>query len=105
MAPGKVPGAGVDPGELNGLLGEGLDGMLGVEKLRLPRLPDEPPPPARAQALDSRVSQNTKHREIKSPIATYSFFVVFIFAGAPVFKVEPFSHTPDINGFGVCLAD
>lgn len=47
------------PGE-EGLMGElvsGLDGILGDEKLRLPRLPADPPRPARAQALDSRATQ------------------------------------------------
>jgi hypothetical protein len=102
-APGKAPGAGVDPGELNGLLGEELDGALGVEKLLLPRLPDEPPPPALAHALDSRMIQNTKHREIKSPKARYSFFLVFIFDCAPVFRFEEFPQTPDTHGDGTCL--
>jgi len=87
-APGKVLGVCVGPGLLNGLLGDGLEGILGVEKLRLPRLPDELPPPALAHALDSRVIQNTKQREIKIPIATYSFFLVFILDCAPIFKVK-----------------
>lgn len=93
-APGKVLGVCVGPGLLNGLLGDGLEGILGVEKLRLPRLPDELPPPALAHALDSRVIQNTKQREIKIPIATYSFFLVFISDCAPFLKVKWSSQPP-----------
>ncbi|MFZ2446424.1 MAG: hypothetical protein WAW37_08705 [Syntrophobacteraceae bacterium] len=56
---GVAPGA-PNPG-LGGVTGEGegdgdgvgLGGVAGLEKLRLPRLPDEPPPPALAQALVS----------------------------------------------------
>ncbi len=33
--------------------GEALEGICGEEKLLLPRLPMDRPPPARAQALDS----------------------------------------------------
>jgi hypothetical protein len=73
-----------------GLVGVGLEGELGVEKLRLPRLPDEPPPAALAHAVDSRAIQITKHREIKSPVATHNLFLVFIFDFALVFKVWGF---------------
>lgn len=38
-----------EPG-MPGEPGDGREGMLGDEKLRLPLLPDEIPPPARAQA-------------------------------------------------------
>ncbi|NTU47398.1 MAG: hypothetical protein HGA84_00155 [Syntrophobacteraceae bacterium] len=41
--------SGFEPG-VPGELGDGRDGMLGEEKLRLPLLPEDPPPPARAQA-------------------------------------------------------
>jgi hypothetical protein len=92
--PGKVPGAGVDPGVPNGLLEEGLDGVLGAEKLRLPRLPEEPPPPALAHALDSRTIQNTKHSEIKSPRETYNLFLVFISILLPFSKLRSFHSHP-----------
>ena len=40
--------------------------MLGLEKLRLPRLPMEPPPPARAHALDSiDVAANKRNMLVK----------------------------------------
>lgn len=37
------------------------EGALGDEKLRLPRLPDEPPPPALAQAVDSTMVENANN--------------------------------------------
>ena len=40
--------------------------MLGLEKLRLPRLPMEPPPPARAHATDSMdVAANKRNTHVK----------------------------------------
>jgi hypothetical protein len=86
-----------------GLLGEGLDGALGVEKLRLPRLPYEPPPPTLAQALVSKNVEKTKQRAIKSPMATHNRCFVFIFKFALVFKVEGLLKTPDFHGSVTCL--
>jgi hypothetical protein len=39
--------------------GDGLEGEEGVEKDRLPRLPVDRPPPARAHAADSRTRKET----------------------------------------------
>lgn len=49
IGPRGVVKSELEPGML-GELGDGREGMLGDEKLRLPLLPEEPPPPARAQA-------------------------------------------------------
>jgi hypothetical protein len=67
-------------GDEYGVLGEdGLDGMLGVEKLRLPRLPMEPPLPARAQALDSMKPARHKNNNVDKTIpAKTIFFIIFI---------------------------
>jgi len=77
--------------------------MLGAEKLLLPRLPEEPPPPALAQALDSRMIQKAKLREINSPMTRYDLFFAFILDFAPVFKVLEVSQTLDTHGSGTCL--
>ena len=39
---------------------EGLDGMLGAEKLLDPRIPEPPPPPALAQALEDIIVEAAK---------------------------------------------
>jgi hypothetical protein len=75
-------------------VGDGLDGVLGVEKLRLPRLPDEPPPPALAHAVDSRAVEVMKHKEIKSPRATHKLFFVLMFGFTLVFKGTVFLRCP-----------
>ena len=74
----------VIPGpELNGCEpGEGLDGVDGVEKERLPRLPMERPPPARAQAADSSTSVSAKNAIMKTAkiakvLLVRSFTLVF----------------------------
>jgi hypothetical protein len=67
-----------------GLLGEGLDGMLGAEKLRLPRLPEDPPPPALAQALDSNTVEIRKSTKIITATAKQSLFLFSIFGCAPL---------------------
>ncbi|MEM5790146.1 MAG: hypothetical protein AAGU11_22745 [Syntrophobacteraceae bacterium] len=80
--PGKGVGLGVPiPGGLAGWGdGDGLEGMAGLEKLRLPRLPDDPPPPARAHALDSRTTLSANRAKTVNAIA----------ARAPVFLLMPF---------------
>ena len=67
---GLRPGA-VIPGEL----GEELDGARGAEKLRLPRLPKDPPPPARAQAVDSRkvAAPKKKRTDSAKPVNRFLF--------------------------------
>ena len=81
--PGE-PGMGFRPGVLSpGEPVEGLDGIFGVEKLRLPRPPDDPPPPALAQALDSiRVNapnrSTTKNRVLRCSLL--GFLIVLLFS-------------------------
>lgn len=45
---------------------DGFDGMLGAENVRDPRIPEEPPPPALAQAIeDIIVEAAKKNRHVK----------------------------------------
>ena len=67
--------------------------MLGDEKLRLPRLPDEPPPPALAHTPDSRTVENMKSMKIIIAAAKYRLFPLFIFGFAPVWNVGNSSQT------------
>ncbi len=72
-----VPREGFRPGVLRpGEAVDGFDGVLGEEKLRPPRLPIELPPPARAQALDSKKVDTVKKTRTKSAIPAISFFLI-----------------------------
>jgi len=77
---GGEPGTCLEPGVPNPGLegdgpGEGLEGgALGAEKLRLPRLPEDDPPPARAQALDSSSVATQNMTMIENNTAKYKAF-------------------------------
>jgi len=73
--PGANPGFGLIPGVGDGVLDGGIDG---AEKLRLPRLPDEPPPPALAQAEFSSVAHRIIHSTVKRIKAPSALFVLLI---------------------------
>ena len=55
---------------------DGLEGVLGEEKLRPPRLPAELPPPALAQALDSTKVESAKNNTTKSAKPAISCFLI-----------------------------
>jgi hypothetical protein len=72
-----VPRAGFLPGVLRpGEPIDGLEGELGEEKLRLPRLPEELPPPALAQALDSTKVEKAKKNTTTSVKPAISCFFI-----------------------------
>jgi hypothetical protein len=79
---GFLPGV-PSPGEL----GDGLDGILGAEKLRLPRLPEEPPLPALAQALDSTNVETPKKNRTESAKPAISFFLI---SNVSPYQVKPY---------------
>ena len=81
-----VPRDGFLPGVLSpGEPMEGLDGVLGEEKLRLPRLPAELPPPALAQAVASTKVETTKNDRTKSAKPPISCFLI---SGVAPYRVK-----------------
>jgi hypothetical protein len=58
--------------------------MLGVEELRLARLPDDTPPPALAQALDSSMVETKKSTKIITTTAKCGLILWFIFGCTPL---------------------
>lgn len=79
-----MPGPGLEKGEL----GDGLEGILGAEKLLLPRLPKELPPPARAHAVDSIKPAIRMSNMDMIGITKDNFFCLFI----SDFPPDRFSH-------------
>jgi len=68
--------------------------MLGAEELRLPRLPDDPPPPALAQALDSSKVETEKSTKIIATTAKCGLILLFISGFAPI---PAFNRITDTN--------